>query len=102
MAEFTSELQKWNKEVFGNLKKRKECLHRRLEGVNRKSASHGTCDRLEKLQIELWEESERTLQKEEIIWAQYSRTRWCTPGVEIHVIFILVLIVGNGVIDLWL
>ncbi|KAI9078308.1 hypothetical protein K1719_039684 [Acacia pycnantha] len=60
---FTGELLKWNKEVFGNLKKRKDHLHRRLEGINSKISFRGTCDRLEELQTEIWNELERTLQQ---------------------------------------
>lgn len=58
IEEFTSKIRKWNKEEFGDIKKRKDRLRRRLEGVQTRLAtelSPGLLKLESKLKI-LWEE----------------------------------------------
>ncbi|XP_019465327.1 PREDICTED: uncharacterized protein LOC109363517 [Lupinus angustifolius] len=69
----------WNKEVFGDIFKRKNRLLRRLNGITKKLALWSDAF-LEHLQTDLWEEYETTSKQEELLWFQKSRSKWFTYG----------------------
>ncbi|KAL8171914.1 hypothetical protein V2J09_023718 [Rumex salicifolius] len=79
LSNLKSDLQGWNREVFGNLQYRKDKLFRRIEGVERVLAN-GAPTRLLKLQNRLKGELEDVLQQEEVLWFQKSREKWIEGG----------------------
>ncbi|KAF7807411.1 ribonuclease H [Senna tora] len=74
-------LKDWNREVFGNIKKRKERLIRRIDGI------HASLDRkynpcLDDLGKELEKELGNVLNQEESLWFQRARCQWIKDGVR--------------------
>ncbi|XP_019168818.1 PREDICTED: uncharacterized protein LOC109164726 [Ipomoea nil] len=72
-------LSAWNREVFGNIHKRKKVILSRLSGIQKVLAEnmHRGLFKLEqKLQLEL----EEILYQEELMWFQRSREDWITSG----------------------
>ncbi|XP_028804443.1 uncharacterized protein LOC114759436 [Neltuma alba] len=80
IPKFTKELVRWNRNVFGNINKRKEQVHRRLEDLNRKTTYTGSTIRLEQIRRELWVQLEEVLAQEEVMWLQKSRCNWYQHG----------------------
>ena len=72
-------LRKWNKEVFGNVQKKKETLVMEIKGVQELIEQNPTDELLEK-EGELLKEFERVLEQEELIWFQKSREKWVAHG----------------------
>ena len=79
VSNFTEYATRWNKEVFGNIHKRKQRLINRLKGIQcALYESHNPF--LEELQSQLWWEYEKVLFEEESIWMQKSRMDWAKWG----------------------
>ncbi|KAL4300764.1 hypothetical protein AHAS_Ahas17G0233500 [Arachis hypogaea] len=79
LSSLTTALKKWNREVFGNVFKRKRKLLGRIAGIQ-KTQSYGRNPFLEDLERELNRELEQILEQEEILWMQKSRQLWITDG----------------------
>ena len=77
ICSFTAEIQRWNKEVFGNIFHRKRIVLRRLNGIAAKSTLNPF---LYDLQRRLWEEYEALSLQEEILWYQKSWSKWLLFG----------------------
>jgi hypothetical protein len=75
----SSNLREWNRDVFGNIFKRKERILRRLEGINRK-LQNSHIDRLIILRDELWEEYNVIVKQEDVYWQHQAHTKWLTLG----------------------
>ncbi|CAL5362434.1 unnamed protein product [Camellia sinensis] len=78
-AEFTHRVNAWNKEIFGNIFKRKRRLLARIEGIQKVLAvqfSHN----LQHLENDLIKEYNETLLQEEMLWFQKSRAKHITLG----------------------
>lgn len=79
ISSLTRVLKDWNKNVFGNIKYKKQRLMNRLDVISR-SLSHGWNPFLLYLQDHLWREYEKVLFQEEIMWYQKSRCKWLQFG----------------------
>ncbi|CAJ2669285.1 unnamed protein product [Trifolium pratense] len=75
----TDNLKVWNKEVFGNIFKRKKELLARLNGIQN-SRNYGYSNFLESLEKELQDQLATTLYQEECLWYQKSRGKWIADG----------------------
>ncbi|KAL8143934.1 hypothetical protein V2J09_016966 [Rumex salicifolius] len=96
LSNLKTDLQGWNREVFGNLQYIKDKLFRRIEGVER-ALANGAPTRLLKLQNRLKEELEDVLQQEEVLWFQKSRKNGLKGVTGIQPFFMLVpLFVVDG------
>ncbi|KAL4394223.1 uncharacterized protein [Arachis hypogaea] len=71
----TRQLIKWNKDVFGHVRRQKRKIINRIEGIQRAS-SYEKNPFLEKLEAKLNKELEDILDKEKILWIQKSRDLW--------------------------
>ncbi|GLT70675.1 hypothetical protein SLA2020_427370 [Shorea laevis] len=69
----------WNKEVFGDIFRRKRQLKGRLEGIQN-SVHYPTSRFLQGLESDLLTEYHRALQSEELFWCQKSRVEWIASG----------------------
>jgi len=69
LSELAVVLTTWNKEVFGNLFRRKRKLWARLEGIQRKIAE-GAPRHILKLERRLRQELEKTLDQIAMLWFQ--------------------------------
>lgn len=72
-------LRKWNKEVFGNVQRRKEKLVLEIEDIQ-KNIEDNQSDALLAKEGELLKEFEIVLEQEEVIWFQKSREKWVIRG----------------------
>ena len=72
-------MQKWNKEVFGYIHKRKNNILARLAGIQRALEWHRSRHLME-LEVTLKRELESILSQEEILWYQKSRRDWIEFG----------------------
>lgn len=72
-------LEKWDRETFGNIFKKKAKLMARLEGIQR-ALSNNPHAGLIKLRRKLQEELEAVLYQEEMWWFQKSREDWICSG----------------------
>lgn len=72
-------LKKWNKEVFGDVQKRKEELLNKIKGVQDQLHLIQT-DALLREEEELTKEFDVVLEQEEMIWFQKSREKWIVMG----------------------
>jgi hypothetical protein len=79
LSNLTNNLKVWNKEVFGNIFKRKKELLARLNGIQN-SPNYGYSNFLENLENELQHQLTTTLYQEECLWYQKSRGKWITDG----------------------
>ncbi|KAL8150228.1 hypothetical protein V2J09_020036 [Rumex salicifolius] len=79
LHELTSDLRQWNKEVFGNLKFRKNKLMARIDGIQ-VALDNGVADRILELHESLQEELAILLHQEEMHWFQKSRAKWIECG----------------------
>nr|GMD52524.1 ribonuclease H [Ipomoea batatas] len=79
IARMTAEFTKWNKEVFGNIKHRKNVVLTRLGGIQKSLSTrhHGGLVKHEK---RLTEEYHEILYQEELMWFQHSREDWIVSG----------------------
>jgi hypothetical protein len=75
----TDNLKVWNKEVFGNIFKRKKELLARLNGIQN-SPNYGYSNFLDSLEKELQDQLATTLYQEECLWYQKSRGNWIADG----------------------
>ncbi|XP_031105341.1 uncharacterized protein LOC116010192 [Ipomoea triloba] len=75
----TTELSKWNREVFRDINRRKKIVLARLGGVQTRLSNqrHGGLAKLEK---KLTEEYQEILYQEELMWFQRSREDWIVSG----------------------
>lgn len=78
-AAFAHSLKDWNREVFGNVRMRKERLRRRLQGIQARLALQASSGLL-KLESKLKLLREEVLMQEEILWRQKSRVEWLQCG----------------------
>ncbi|KAL7170172.1 hypothetical protein ACSBR2_035096 [Camellia fascicularis] len=69
----------WNKEIFGNIFRRKRWLLGRIEGIQNSQAQHYSHN-LHNLEIDLVDQYNKVLYQEELLWFQKSRARWITQG----------------------
>ncbi|GAU23111.1 hypothetical protein TSUD_305580 [Trifolium subterraneum] len=79
LSNLTNNLTVWNKEVFGNIFRRKKELLARLNGIQN-SSNYGYSNFLETLENELQQQLTTTLYQEECLWYQKSRGKWITDG----------------------
>ncbi|KAF7811130.1 putative ribonuclease H protein At1g65750 family [Senna tora] len=79
LSTFQEKIKGWNRDVFGNIFRKKERLLRRLQGIHNR-LSMGPNLFLSNLQDELWVEYENVLTQEEILWMQKSREQWIVNG----------------------
>ncbi|XP_031124258.1 uncharacterized protein LOC116026974 [Ipomoea triloba] len=79
IASLTATLDRWNRDVFGNILRRKRSLLARLKGVQRRLAS-GFNAGLLKLEKKLTEKYHEVLYQEELLWSQRSREEWIVSG----------------------
>ena len=79
LREFASKLQKWNREEFYNIFRKKSELWARLEGVQSILAS-GRQSHLVKLEAKLRREMDDVLNEEELLWFQKSRMEAIKDG----------------------
>ncbi|GLT60154.1 hypothetical protein SLA2020_329350 [Shorea laevis] len=76
---FTREVQNWNQQVFGNIFHRKRRLLARLYGVQKLLETQPQPS-LFALETHLLREYNDTLQQEELLWFQKSRSKWVQFG----------------------
>lgn len=76
---FTEKITVWNKEVFGDIFRRKQTIIRRLIGIERTLDNYHRPD-LEDLHSALWDEFNLILEQEEMFWFQKSRCDWLSFG----------------------
>ncbi|XP_028093960.1 uncharacterized protein LOC114294059 [Camellia sinensis] len=69
----------WNKEIFGNIFRRKRWLIGRIEGIQKSQATN-YFHNLHRLELELIEQYNHVLYQEELLWFQKSRAKWITQG----------------------
>ncbi|XP_028761945.1 uncharacterized protein LOC114720467 [Neltuma alba] len=67
----------WNKEVFGNIDRRKSTLLSRLEYLAKTSGDDPSWN---SERNRVWEELEQCLVQEELMWLQRSRVNWYSQG----------------------
>ncbi|XP_010666673.1 uncharacterized protein LOC104883809 [Beta vulgaris subsp. vulgaris] len=79
LKEFALKLQKWNREEFHNIFRKKAELWARLEGVQSILAS-GRQSHLAKLEAKLRREMDEVLNEEELLWFQKSRMEAISDG----------------------
>lgn len=72
-------LRQWNREVFGDVFKRKKRLMKRLNRIAFQLGQYSS-PHLEEAQQYLWREYEEVLKQEEIMWYQKSRSKWLMFG----------------------
>lgn len=72
-------LNLWNKEVSGNIFKRKLLIIRRLEGINR-VLMNNSIERLLALKDQLWQEYQSIVKYEEAYWFQQAKSKWISLG----------------------
>ncbi|KAL7262201.1 hypothetical protein ACSBR1_000556 [Camellia fascicularis] len=76
---FSHNVKTWNKEVFGNIFKRKRTLLARIEGIQ-KAQTQAFSRSLHFLEKDLVNQFNATLFQEEVLWYQKSRNNWLTLG----------------------
>lgn len=79
LPKFQQDLQKWNKEVFGNIFQRKRDLVAQLDEVAQLLTINPS-EALERKHKDIWKEYEKVLFQEEVLWYQKSRTKWVHYG----------------------
>lgn len=79
ISRLTNCLIHWNREVYGNIFKRKRRLLGRLEGIDQ-SLLAGPNERLTHLKKDLWSQYNALLDQEEAYWFQQGRSQWLRLG----------------------
>ncbi|XP_061340990.1 uncharacterized protein LOC133287406 [Gastrolobium bilobum] len=79
LANFIPHLKKWNKEVFGNISYRIRNLTQSIADIQLKRERVDSL-RLQKLEEELHDNLNLTLDQEELLWFQKSRHNWIIDG----------------------
>ena len=82
LQNYTINILKWNKEVFGNIFTNKKTLKARLKGIQiaqERQYSHN----LDILEQTLKKDLELVLKQEELFWLQKSRVQWITEVTAI-------------------
>ncbi|XP_031111990.1 uncharacterized protein LOC116015963 [Ipomoea triloba] len=79
ITRMTATLDRWNRDIFGNILRRKRSLLARLHGVQRRIAS-GFHAGLSELEKKLAEKYHEVLYQEELLWFQRSREEWIVSG----------------------
>nr|GMC96826.1 LINE-type retrotransposon LIb DNA [Ipomoea batatas] len=79
ITEVTSQSKEWNKNVFGNIFKRKANLQARIKGVQ-ESVYYPTSKGLQVLENKLIAELDQVLVEEELLWFQKLRRQWVQDG----------------------
>ncbi|GKU87265.1 hypothetical protein SLEP1_g1695 [Rubroshorea leprosula] len=69
----------WNRDVFGDIFKKKRHLQARLAGIQN-SQYYAISHFLQNLEVELLDEYHRALHAEELFWCQKSRQDWIASG----------------------
>ncbi|KAL4391859.1 hypothetical protein AHAS_Ahas03G0287200 [Arachis hypogaea] len=75
----TTSLKEWNKQVFGNLFKKKRRILNRIVGIQ-KVPSYGENPFLEDLEENRAKKLESILDQEELMWLQKSKQQWIVDG----------------------
>ncbi|KAI8563661.1 hypothetical protein RHMOL_Rhmol03G0126400 [Rhododendron molle] len=76
---FTYAAKNWNKNVFGNIFRKKRWIQGRLNGVHR-AQENNFAHNLQLLESDLRKEYNEILLQEETLWFQKSRSKWITLG----------------------
>jgi len=84
-------LRRWNREVFGDVKKRKDELISEITKIQEQLDSAPTVALLES-EASLLKEFDVVLEQEELIWFQKSREKWIALGAGIPATSILLLL----------
>ncbi|KAL8166154.1 hypothetical protein V2J09_007653 [Rumex salicifolius] len=79
LSSLREDLRKWNREVFGNIHRRKDKILARLQGIEN-ALSSGDVVRLADLRTTLKNDLDDVLIQEEIMWRQKSRVDWLACG----------------------
>jgi hypothetical protein len=79
LSNLTPQLKDWNKDIFGNIFKRKRELLARLNGIQN-SPHYGYSDFQDNLEKYLQDQLATTLSQEECFWYQKSRSQWIADG----------------------
>lgn len=79
LSKLSSDLQAWNKEVFGNIFIQKRSLIARITGIQ-KILAENTDRGLIKLESKLRRELDEVLAREETLWYQKPRVDWLQRG----------------------
>ncbi|CAA7036129.1 unnamed protein product [Microthlaspi erraticum] len=79
LRKLESVLRKWNREVFGDVQRRKEAILKRIQEVQ-EELEHHQPDVLLRREDELVKELDAVLEQEEMIWFQKSREKWMAHG----------------------
>lgn len=79
LTELQKKLRIWNKEVFGDVQRRKENLMVEIKAVQ-DLLEHNPTDNLLEKEEGLLKEFEVVLEQEEMLWFQKSREKWITMG----------------------
>ena len=75
VSEFIQQVQRWNKNSFGNIFQRMKILLARIGGVQR-ALERRSLRSLYRLEARLKRELEEVLMQEELLWLQRSRRDW--------------------------
>jgi hypothetical protein len=73
-------LEKWNKEVFGNIDQAKKLIEERMERLQEQCIQEGYTEKRKKEENQLLQDLESRCKKEETLWRQKSRIRWLKEG----------------------
>lgn len=79
ISRLTLSLKDWNRDVFGNIFRRKQRILSRLEGINKVLLEHENV-RLEALREILWGDYALVVQQEEAYWYQQAKSKWVQMG----------------------
>ncbi|CAN1122462.1 hypothetical protein LINPERHAP2_LOCUS1356 [Linum perenne] len=79
LQEFEENCKMWNKEVFGHIFKRKRYLEGRLRWLENRN-QHSWSEEHANDEAAVWEEPERTLWQENVLWLQKSKLHWLRDG----------------------
>ncbi|XP_028067839.1 uncharacterized protein LOC114270505 [Camellia sinensis] len=85
----------WNKDVFGNIFKRKRWLLSRIEGIQ-KAQHFSSSHNLFLLEKDLISQYNKTLFQEEVLWFQKSRANWITQD---HIQNYFISLLNNEPVD---
>lgn len=79
MTRFQGAVQKWNKDVFGDIFVRKRALINRLEELDNLIAFNPSLG-LEASKLATWNDYDQVLFQEELLWFQKARSKWLHFG----------------------